>query len=209
MKFLIFDDHSIVRLGLSIIIKKEFPSAEIDDTENCSEVIGICRKNSYDLIILDVNVPNCDINNIITQIKNINSAFKILMISMNSEKNYALRLIELGANGYVQKSASDETIIKAIKIVLNGKNYMSDIVMDLMIDNHRKKADNNPFNDLSPREFEIAMYLDKGLSSSEISSTMNLHSSTIGTYKYRIFEKLKVKNIIELHQLVENYNHLE
>jgi two-component system, NarL family, invasion response regulator UvrY len=206
MKFILFDDHSIVRLGLSIIIKNEYPNSQIDDTDLCSQLIKLCRANSYDLVILDVNVPNCDIYNVVAQIKMIKSHQKILMMSMNPEKNYALRFIDLGADGYIQKSASDEEIIKALKTILAGKKYMSEDVKDLIINSHKSKTGSNPLNDLSLREFEIAMYFEKGLSSSEISTIMNLHSSTIGTYKYRIFEKLKVKNIIDLHLLVENYN---
>ena len=124
---------------------------------------------------------------------------------MNPEKVYALRYFKTGINGYIEKSASDEKIRHAVRCVMAGKNYMSDDVLELMVNSYKKGVSENPFDRLSSREFEIAMYLDRGLAPGEIANIMNLHTSTVGTYKLRIFDKMQVKNIIELHKMVENF----
>ncbi len=205
MRVLIADDHSIVRIGLINIIKKEFPLAEFEETGDGNEVIVMVRKKKFDLLVLDVNMPGTDIHNVIEQVRLVDLSQKILLISMNPEKVYALRYFKTGINGYIEKSASDENIRHAVRCVLSGKNYMSDDVLELMVNSYKKGISENPFDRLSGREFEIAMYLDRGLAPGEIANIMNLHTSTVGTYKLRIFDKMQVKNIIELHKLVENY----
>jgi two-component system, NarL family, invasion response regulator UvrY len=206
MKILIADDHSIVRTGLINIIRREYPHAEIDDTGDGGTVIAMARKKKYDLLLLDVNMPGSDVHNLIEQLHTISNEQKILLISMNPEKVYALRYFKSGINGYVEKSSTDGEILSAIRNVLAGKNYMSEEVKELMVNSYKKGGAGNPFDRLSSREFEIAMYLDKGLAPGEIAHEMNLHTSTVGTYKQRIFEKLQVKNIIELHKMVESYH---
>jgi two-component system, NarL family, invasion response regulator UvrY len=205
MRFLIADDHSIVRIGLINIIKKEFPHAEFDEMSDGNDVITFVRKKKYELLVLDVNMPGSDMHNIIDQVRVVENTQKILLISMNPEKVYALRYFKSGINGYVEKTASDEKILSAVRCVLAGKNYMSEDLTELMVNSYRKGDSGNPFDKLSSREFEIAMYLDKGFAPGEIANIMSLHTSTVGTYKLRIFEKLKVKNIIDLHKMVETY----
>jgi DNA-binding NarL/FixJ family response regulator len=109
--------------------------------------------------------------------------------------------------GYLRKDAPIDEIKKAIDNVLNSKRYMSpELSEKLLIDLHSNRNTENPFDKLSPKEFEIVQHLAYGDSVSEISRKLNLHTSTIGTHKARIFEKLQCHNIIELNNLAKVNN---
>ena len=122
---------------------------------------------------------------------------------MNSEEIFAKKLLNLGALGYLSKEASADEFRLAIGNVMSNKRYVSPSLMRALTESALGKNANNrnPFDLLSPRELEIARHLIKGESVSQIGKYLNLHTSTIGTYKARIFEKLACKNIIEINEL--------
>jgi two-component system, NarL family, invasion response regulator UvrY len=201
MRFLIVDDHKIVRLGVANILKATYPFSTIEETSNGDGVLQLIKTYDYSLIILDVNIPGTDSLSLVEQCLHIKPELKILMLSMNPEKIFSLPFIRKGASGYLEKSAEDEEIKRAVQMILDGKKYISQAVMDQMTESLGKIDHSNPFEKLSAREFEVLRHLVKGLSVGEIGEIMNLHTSTIGTHKVRIFDKLNVNNIIELKEL--------
>jgi DNA-binding NarL/FixJ family response regulator len=203
---LVVDDHRIVFSGIQLI----FSSNKLDFlTQNCrngDECIEILRKTKYDLIILDVNLPDTDTYSLMDLILKINPEQKILIFSMSSEEMYAKRFLKLGALGFVSKQASNDEFVLAVKKVLNGELYLSKNVTKMLTTDALFPKNNNVFDKLSAREFEIMSYFLQGHGSKEISNFTNLHSSTIGTYKFKIFEKLNIKSIIELRELAAVYD---
>jgi DNA-binding NarL/FixJ family response regulator len=131
---------------------------------------------------------------------------KILVFSMNAEDLYAKRFLKLGAKGYLHKESKPEEIKKAIQTVLEGNIYMSRPLKERMMNEMLKESTDNPFEKLSHRELEIVRYFLLGYSVADIKKTLNIHASTIGTYKMRLFEKLNVKNAFELSKLATLYN---
>jgi two-component system invasion response regulator UvrY len=126
---------------------------------------------------------------------------------MNSEVIFAKRYLKMGAMGYISKDAPLSEIIKAIENILHEGSYLSNNMKEkLAMDELEGNNNENQFENLSPREFEIAQHLVQGESVSAISKKLNLHTSTIGTHKARIFEKLKCQNIIELVMLAKMNN---
>lgn len=207
MKFLLIDDHSIIRTGLKMLINNFVAHAEIDEAADGDSGYEKIKKSPYAMVILDVNLPGTDSLSLVSNILAIKPETKILMFSMNAEDNYAKRYLKLGARGYLRKDESEEEIKKAIKTVLNDKRYISDTLsLQLQEEAFGNKTTNNPFEKLSPREFEIIQHIVRGESVSEISEKLHLHTSTIGTHKARIFEKLKCKNIIDINALAKTYN---
>ncbi|MEO6705768.1 MAG: response regulator transcription factor [Ginsengibacter sp.] len=206
-KILLVDDHAIVRSGLKLLIEDFISHSVIEEAQDGDSAFEKIKKNDYDLIIMDVNMPNTDSFGILDTIFTIKPAVKIIMFSMNAEEIYAKKFLKMGAMGYVQKDVPGNEIKKAISTVLNGKKYISEelrekFLNDLQVNNNSA----NPFDALSLRELEIVRYLIQGDSVGEISQKLKLHTSTVGTYKSRIFEKLQCNNIIELSQLSKIHN---
>ncbi|HVU96393.1 MAG TPA: response regulator transcription factor [Puia sp.] len=202
---LIADDHVIVREGLKSIIKDICPFMQVDEAINGGQVFDFVKRSDYDILVLDVNMPDTDAITLITNILAYKEESRILVFSMNEEHLYAKRFFKLGVLGYLDKESGAEEIRKALETVLTDKLYMSENLRRGYLDDMVAAHQENPFQSLSNRELQIAKYLLKGYSSTQIKDTLNLHSSTVGTHKIRTFEKLKIRNVFELRELANLY----
>jgi two-component system, NarL family, invasion response regulator UvrY len=205
-KFLIVDDHDIVRQGLKLLIKDFYPTVDIDEARD-GDTAEICLKNeSYSLVILDIQMPNTNSFELLDYIINLHPQTKVLVFSMSPEAIYGKRVIKAGAHGYLSKESSMDEVKKALQTIMNDRRYVSHKLLETLVDDDTNGKAANPFSRLSSREFEITTFLLAGLSVSEIAQRVHLQPSTVGTYKSRIFEKLNVSNVIELKELATIYN---
>lgn len=205
-RFLLIDDHVVVRSGLKFILSDLFKPCEIDEAEDGDSAVAILKKQQYDLVMLDIKMPNTNSIQLMEYFKITYPTLKVLIFSMNSESIYAKRFLRAGAQGFVNKDAPLDEVVKAINQVLSGKKYISETMMELLAEFGISNKEEVLFNSLSPREFEIVSLLLKGDSLSHIAQSLNLQTSTVGTHKARIFEKLKVTNLLELKELSNMYN---
>jgi two-component system, NarL family, invasion response regulator UvrY len=205
MKVLIADDHRVVRIGLSIILKKEYPHAEISEAGNEEEVFNHLQNNHCDLMLMDLSMPETDSMAMLWQVLKMVPGLKVLIVSLNPERIFALRYLKAGAAGYVQKSENDAMIIKAISTVMSGSTFLSEGMVDVMAQYIRFGNSNNPFEKLSKREFEVALHCIKGLSPGEVGKVMSIQSPTVSIYKSRIFEKLNIKSTYDLMEMAKQY----
>jgi two-component system, NarL family, invasion response regulator UvrY len=209
INILVADDHALVRKGLEMIIRSAFSPCEITYAENGTEVFKHIRKSSYDLVILDLNMPDTDAVALFQHIMSLHPTQRVLICSMNPEKIFAMRYLKLGAAGYVEKSAKDDILERAIRTVLNGRRYFSEDMLDQIAGAVHNNIPSNPFDSLTDREFEIALHLIKGLSVGEIAQMIRVHTSTVGTQRARILEKTGVQNVMELNQLARTHHIVE
>ncbi len=205
-KFLLVDDHSIVRSGMKFLLSEVYENVSIDEAGNDVEAIEKVVGGKYDFILMDIEMPGTNTIKLIEHILSLQNDARILMFSMNAENVYGNRYIKAGAKGYLSKGASVDEIKTAIDTVLKNKHYYSDTMLDGLINEMQNKPKDNPFEKLSEREFSIVHLLLKGMTITEISSQLNIQPSTTGTYKARLFDKLQVKNIMELADLAKAYN---
>jgi two-component system invasion response regulator UvrY len=205
-KFLIIDDHEIVRRGLKLLISDFYPDAEVLEAHEGNSAVEQLKRNRFDLIILDVQMPNTDSFGLLEYIITHNPDNKVLVFSMGSDTLFGKRFIKAGANGYLSKGAPIDEVKKAIERVLSGRKYISEQLMDAFLEEATGERYDNPFTQLSDREFVIASFLLAGLSISEIANRLHLQPSTVGTYKARIFEKLNISNLIQLKEIASIYN---
>ncbi len=200
-KILLADDHGVVRLGLSLIIKKLRPDAILNEVDDYQKVMTIIKEETFDLVILDLNMPNGNFQEALEAIKTKNQKTKVMIFSSQDESLYAVRYLKMGADGFLHKLASEDVINRALIKMLDKGSYMSEDVKDSMIYsnlNHNKSALVNPLEILTNREMEIAERLITGEAMKNISNDLNIHASTVSTYKTRILEKLSIQSIPEL-----------
>ena len=205
-KFLLVDDHVVVRSGVKALLTSLFSPSEIYEASDGNSAIKLLNQYHYDLVILDIQMPNTDTIGLVDHIHIKFPEAKILMFSMSAEKMYAARFLKAGAKGFISKDAPLDEITKAIETILNGRKYISDTLADELAERSFSNNSGNPFEKLSRREFEIVTLLLSGKTLSEISSSLNLQTSTVGTHKARLFEKLNVTNILELKELAVSYD---
>lgn len=201
-KILIADDHDIVRLGTSMILKQAFPLTKIIQAKDFDEIMKILEEEIFDLMLLDINMPGGNNIKMVQEILNIQPNAKILIFSSYDEKLYALRYIQAGACGYINKNTSNDELIDALKTVRDRGRYMSEEVSSMYYDSLTLGKSNmqgeNPLNKLSNREMDVAKQLILGHGILEIANELGLSTSTVSTYKSRIFDKLQVNNIADL-----------
>jgi len=203
-KFLLIDDHLVVRSGIKQLLTDMYKDVEIYEAGDGISATALLKTLTYDLITLDVQMPNTDSFALMEYVKKEYPQAKVLMFSMSPESIYAIRFIKAGAKGFISKSAPLEEMKTAIEKVMNDKKYFSEeVLMDLT--EGSAGGNNNLFDLLSPREFEIVQMLLKGKTISHIAADLSLGLSTVGTHKGRIFQKLKVSNLLELKELANSY----
>lgn len=206
MNILLADDHVIIRTGLKRFISSYIVGANIDEAIDGDSAFAKIKATIYQLIILDINMPNTDSFGLLSNIMVIRPEANVLMFSMNAEEIYAKKYLQLGAKGYLCKTASPSEIQTALDTVISGKRYISSALSQTFAEAVIGKQAENPFDRLSPREFEIVLHLLKGESLASICKTLTLQTSTVGTHKARIFEKLQCSNIIDINALAKLYN---
>lgn len=206
VNILLADDHVIIRNALQVIIENYISNSVIEHAYDGCSAFEKIKSNTYQLIILDVNIPGTDAVGLVSDILALYPEAKILMFSMNTERMYARKFLKLGAMGYLSKSSQASEIIKAIDNILNNKLYITSSLLQSLTKDMLDDRNNNPFRQLSRRELEIAKLFLAGDSLTNICNKLQLHTSTVATYKARIMGKLNCKNIPEVDSLATLYN---
>ena len=144
-KILIADDHGVVRMGLSLMIKKLRPNSIIDEVDDYGKVMSIIKSNSFDLVILDLNMPNGNFNEALHAIKLKNPKTKVMIFSSQDESLYAVRYLKMGADGFLHKQSSEDIIHQALIKMLDKGSYMSEYVKDSLIFEKLNKTSSGRF----------------------------------------------------------------
>ena len=203
--FLIADDHSVVRQGVSLIIKELFLNAAIYMAGNFKDIFSKLNEVKIDLLILDVNFPDGNSINVLSEIKASQPDIKILIFSAYDENIYAMRYLNAGASGYLNKETSEEEMKNAINSMMLSGKYLTQNVKDRILDSYITKKPTNPLDLLSNREIEVAQLLIKGYGNLEILELLNIKKTTVSTFKNRIFEKLEIDNLADLIRFFQLY----
>jgi DNA-binding NarL/FixJ family response regulator len=205
-KILIVDDHFIVRSGMTLLLENRIDNVQIFEAADFREALVECGKVSFDLVILDINLPGGKKCYMIDDLRELQNDVKILMFSAHEEDIYAFRYIQAGANGYLNKLSDSETIVNAVKMVLDkGKFISNDIVNKFIAFSQHKKESSNPLEDLTHRELEIAEFFVRGFGNLEIANELDIKMTTVSTHKLNIYKKVHVTNIIELSELFKKF----
>ncbi|MCD9617285.1 response regulator transcription factor [Chryseobacterium gleum] len=193
-KILIADDHHVVRIGTALILEKNFNDVEVDFAETYDEAKQKIESEKFDLLILDIELPGSILKSMVKEIKSI-SPETLILIFTSYKENIALQYIEEGANGFLNKQSDPEHFVKAVEAIFkDGYYYTSEMMNEILKGNQKKKAIEN----LSERELQVFNLLAKGNGNLEIANTLNIEESTVGTYKRRVYQKLKISNLVEL-----------
>jgi DNA-binding NarL/FixJ family response regulator len=205
MKFLIADDHAIVRKGLTQILIEEFPEAEVTEVADSKEVFEELVKHIWDVILLDISMPGRNGIEALKQIRANGIKAPILMLSVHSEEQYALRALKAGASGFLNKDAAMEQLLVAVHRVLSGNKYITQAVAEKLAafgETHGQYEEAL----LSDREMQVLQLIGSGKTVSEIAAEIFLSVNTISTYRRRILEKLHLNNSAELTRYALDHN---
>lgn len=203
INILLVDDHTLIREGLKLILKKNKQFKIIGEACNGVEALDFLKKDAAKthVMLLDITMPELDGFEVSKVAKKKYPNLKILALTMHNEESYITKMIDVGVHGYVLKDSNLDDLSSAIKTVLEGKPYYSSDVSAVMISslmNKDKQKDNNSIENLTDREMEIIKLISEGYKSSEIAEKLELSIRTIEVHRRNLMKKLEVKNTAEL-----------
>ncbi len=193
IKVLIADDHAVVRSGLKQILAETRDMVAAGEAADGNEVLGSIRKNQWDVVVLDISMPGRSGLEILKDLKRIRPELPVLVLSIHSEDQYALRVLRAGASGYMTKETAPDELVKAIRKVSKGGRYVSPNLAEQLAFDLVRNLEKPLYKTLSDREYEVMCSIATGKTIGEISKDLMLSPKTISTYRGRILEKMKLK----------------
>ncbi|RRS30912.1 MAG: hypothetical protein P794_05165 [Epsilonproteobacteria bacterium (ex Lamellibrachia satsuma)] len=198
-KFIVADDHEIVRSGIRFILESQKNFYIENEASSFSELMDLLSKKSYDFLILDLNLGDKNGIHTVREISDRFNELPILILSMFPEDPYALQSIQAGASGYLNKKMVSTDLILAINSIIEGEKYLDPTYMKtLPYGTILNKTPKISIASLSKRELEVYTLLSSGYSGKMIAEKLDLSPKTISTYRKRILEKLSLSNTNQL-----------
>jgi two-component system, NarL family, invasion response regulator UvrY len=198
IKIFIADDHPVVRMGIKQILSEVKDMTVADESGTGQETLKKVAKNDYDVILLDISMPGRNGLDILRELKNKKPKIPVLILSIYPEDQYAVRVLKLGAAGYLTKESVPEELINAIRKVAQGRKYISASLAEKLASDLELNTEKSPHEILSDREYQVLCLLASGKRLKDIADTLSLSIKTISTYRTRILEKMKMDNNAEL-----------
>jgi len=205
IKILIADDHAVVRRGLKQILAEEPNMAVFGEACNAQEVLKNVREQNWDIVILDITMPDRSGLEVLKELKNIRPKLPVLILSIHPEEQYAVRVLKAGAAGYMTKESAPEELVKAVRKVIRGSKYISPSLAEKLAFDLETDSEKPLHETLSDREYQVMCMIASGKTVKEIAKKLYLSVKTISTHRARILEKMKMKTNAELtHYAIKN-----
>lgn len=208
-RILIADDHEIVRRGLRQILADEFPKLQVGDAANARDAVEAVRKQAWDAVLLDINMPGRSGLDVLEELKRLRPAMPVVVLTAFPEEDYAVRAFKLGASGYVSKESASDELLAALRKSLAGGRYVTASLAEKLAASIAGDAPSAPHETLSNRELQVLRLIAQGRTIKEVAAELALSEKTIGTYRTRLSEKMGLSTNVELtryalqHKLVD------
>ena len=198
IRVLVADDHPLLRNGLRQILAQEPDLMVGAEAENSDQTLEYVEREPWDIVILDITMPGRSGLEVLRDIRRKHPDLPVLVLSMHSEDQFAVRAIKAGANGYISKDNAAAEVVRAIRKILTGKKYVSAKLAEILADALNAETERPRHESLSDREFQVLCQLASGKTVSQIASEIPLSVKTVSTYRARILEKMSMRNNAEL-----------
>lgn len=198
IKVLIVDDHALVRMGIRRLLDDLPDMQVVAEAENGEIALALVKTHLPDVVLLDMKMPGIDGWEVTRRLKKSNPDVKIIAVTAMSSDLLPSRVLQLGAMGYLTKESGAEEMARAIRAVYGGERYLSAKVAQEMVINSLDDSPESPFSSLTEREMQVMFMITSGLSMQDMVDRLFLSAKTINCYRYRMFEKMDIKNDVEL-----------
>ena len=199
---LLVDDHAVVRNGLKQMLIENLGSVVLGEANAAIEAMQQVRKQDWGLVVLDIRLPGRSGVDVLKQIKSEKPHLPVLILSSYPESQYAVRLIQAGAAGYISKDAEEKEIIKAVKTATAGGRYINEIVGGLLANSMSRSFsdadDLSLYESLSDREYQIFLELASGKRAKDIAEKLQVSAKTVATHRSRLMQKMGFSTNAEL-----------
>ncbi len=198
---LIVDDHEFVRMGIRLLLEHAENVDVIAEAEDGDAALKAVKLHNPDVVLLDMKMPGMDGWEVTRRLKKIKPNIHIIVLTATTTDPLPTRLLQLGAMGYLTKDSAAEEMLQAIQKVSKGERYLSAEIAQKIALSSLNPTEISPLDDLSEREMQVMLMITRGLAVNQIAKKLFLSPKTVGTYRYRMFEKLGIKNDVALMHL--------
>ncbi len=203
---LIADDHTLIRKGLKQILDDTTDMRVTGEAETGAQALQISQQMAFDMILLDISLPDKNGIDVLKQLKAINPDVPVLMLSMHAEDQYAVRSMKAGAAGYLNKQSAPSQLVTAIRTVASGKKYISGELAEQLANGLSQGYQELRHQTLSDREYQTLCLMASGKKLSEMAKIMSLSAKTVSVYRARLLEKMNLKTNAEaIHYAISNH----
>ena len=205
INILIADDHPIVREGLKQIIAEAPDMVVAAEASNGYELLDKVRNSDFSVVVLDITMPGIMGLDVLKQLRSEEPDLPILILSMHSEEQYAVRVLRAGASGYLTKASAPDQLLGAIRKVSRGGKYVSASLAEKLAYELDAESEKLPHETLSDREYQVLCLIASGKTVRAVAEELSLSVKTVSTYRSRILEKMRMNSNAELtHYTIQN-----
>lgn len=205
----LIDDHELVRTGYRLILSRQPDIEIVGEAEDGQAGLLLLRRLEPDVALVDIQMPGLSGIELTDRMRRSKSRTRIVIVSMVTESPFPRRLLAAGASGYVSKGGSADEMLKAIRVVADGRRYLAPKIAERLALEALDGGSTAPFDALTTRELEVALMLCKGRDMQQIAKMLKLSAKTVATYKYRLFDKMGIDNTVALAHLASVHGMLE
>jgi two-component system invasion response regulator UvrY len=208
IRILLVDDHELVRTGIAALLNTAEGMTVVGVADSGEEALNLLASMGADVVLMDVNMPGIGGIEACKRILRRDPDVKIMAISVHNDGPIPQQLLKLGVMGFISKGSSFEEMVFAIKKVMTGKRYLcAEVANNLALQGLSGNFE-SPFEKLSQREAEVVTLILQGKSIQEMADMLVISDKTVNTYRYRLYDKLNVKNDVELTRLAVKFGHM-
>lgn len=197
ISILVVDDHALIRKGLKQLLDDTEDIRVTGEAETGLQALQMAHDNRYDLILLDIALPDKNGIDVLKQLKQEQPDIKVIVLSMYPEDQYGVRSLKAGASGYLNKQSAPDQLIGAIQQVISGKKYIGEIMAEQLLNSMIGNSEELMHQTLSNREYQTLCLIASGKTLTEIAESMTLSPKTVSVYRARMLEKMGFKNNAE------------
>ncbi|MCA3002532.1 MAG: response regulator transcription factor [Rhodocyclaceae bacterium] len=204
-RVILVDDHALVRRGIRLTLEDHTEIEVVGEAGDYGELRTLLPNCQYDVIVMDINMPGKNGIDILKAMREEAPKCKVLILSMFTEDQYAVRSLRAGAYGYLNKASAPEMLIEAILKIAAGKKFITPEIAEAMANSLTADVDDHPHENLSDREFQTLRLIASGKKLSEVAEALAISPKTVSVYRARLLEKMGLSNNAELtHYALKN-----
>ncbi|TAH09847.1 MAG: DNA-binding response regulator [Curvibacter sp.] len=192
------DDHAMIRRGIRDTLSEHVDIKVMGESGSYAELKEVLRGTFCDVLVLDLSLPGRSGLEVLTAIQESHSNIKVLVVSMFSEDQYAIRSLKAGAHGYLNKSGDPNELVEAVRTVAKGRRYVTPAVSEMLVNQLSNPSEETLHAKLSERELQTLLKIASGKRLTDIAEELMLSPKTVSVYRARLLEKLSLSNNAEL-----------
>ncbi|HUP46907.1 MAG TPA: response regulator transcription factor [Thermoanaerobaculia bacterium] len=206
LRALCVDDHAIFRQGVKQILGQYERNLKVGEASTATEAMRLLREDGWDVVILDLSLPDRSGFQLLAELKREQPELPVIVLSMHADDEYAIRAVRGGAAGYVTKESAPEELVVALRKVMRGGKYMTPALAEkVAFAVASPGALPKPHHTLSEREMEVLRLIGAGKSLKEIAAILSVSVKSVGTYRSRVLEKMRLQTNADLiRYVIEN-----